>query len=113
MFFFSETRCSCRKSVLCRLLTDGAGARGPAAVAADVPAALPHRAGPAAAQSALLGRVVAQYRRAEPDTAQHAVRPQDPHDYLSRHSARRAHAVALGHRQLDPASLREVGRPRT
>jgi len=63
----------------------------------------------AATQPAVLGRVVAQYRRAQPHQLQHALRLQDAHDYLSRHRPRRSHALAMGHLQLDPASLRRVG----
>ena len=62
----------------------------------------------AATQPALLRRVVAEYRRAEPHQLQHALRLQDPDDHLPRHRSRRRHAVALGHLQLDPARLRRV-----
>ena len=63
----------------------------------------------AATQPAVLGRGVAKYRRAEPHQLQHAVRLQDAHDHLSGHGSRRRHAVAVGHLQLDPSSLRRVG----
>ena len=92
-----------------RTFRGNAGARRLAAVAADVPAPLPHRARPSAAQPALLGRLVSQYRRAEPDTTQHEVRAQDSDDHLSRHRTSRPDAVALGHRQLDTPRMRKVG----
>ena len=107
-----------RRSALLRLADgtrrrgDGyrpAGTRRPPAVAADVSPAVPHRPSSAAAQPPVLGRLVAQHRGAEPDTAEHAIRSEDPDDDLPRHGPRRADAVPVDHRQLDTTSLRKVG----
>jgi len=43
------------------------------------------------AQSPIHGRVVAEYRRAQPHQLQHPLCPQDPDDHLSRHRAARRH----------------------
>ena len=77
-------------------------------LASDVPPAVPHLSNDAPPQHALLRRRVAQHRRAEPHQLRHALRPQDPHDDVSRNGPARLHADALGHRQLDAARLREV-----
>jgi len=82
-----------------------AGARRPSSLSTNVPPALSHRPSPAAPQPALLGRVVAKYRSAEPDTAEHAICSEDSDDDLPRHRTRRTHVVTVDHRQLDTASL--------
>ena len=56
----------------------------------------------------VFGRVVTQYRCVEPDTVKHSVCAQDAHDHLSGHRARRPHAVAVDHCQLDFAGMRKV-----
>lgn len=55
----------------------------------------------AAAQQALYRRLVPQHRRLEPNQLQHALRPQDTHDHLSRNRPNGLHGQSLDHRQLD------------
>ena len=64
--------------------------------------------GNVAAQPAVYGRVVSEYRSAQSNQLQHALRSQDPDDDLSGHRATRRDVVSVDRRQLVPASLREV-----
>ena len=118
-----RTRClrhssAARRRVLLRLADgprgrrDGhgaAGARRPTAVSSDVPPVVSHRSSAAPAQPTVLRRVVAQYRRTQPDTAKHAIRSEDPDDDLPRDGPRCTDVDPVDYRQLDPTRLRKVG----
>ena len=68
----------------------------------------PSLQGDAAPLQALHGRQLQEHRRPQQDQLQHSLRPQDPHDHLSRNGATRIHGLAVDNRQLDAPSVWEV-----
>lgn len=75
---------------------------------ADVPQALPHLPGDAAALETLHGRVVAKHRGLESHQLQHQVRPQDPDDHLPGHGAAGLHGLPVDYRLVDTTTVRKV-----
>lgn len=79
------------------------------ALAADVPATLPHMPGDAFALEALHRRLVEEHRRLESHQLQHEIRAEDIDDDMPGHCAAGLHGLAVDHRILDAETVRKVG----